>query len=621
MISRNIVWANVRIAPRINSAQSHSLYSPAQIRSNMISKTVPTIGEDFYPTGNQVPNAFSFRVFDIKKGGMGIVYLAHNVDNNVLTGDRSALKTFQDWCFSSPESVQRFMREAEVWVKLGFHRNIVKAISVLRIEDKPYIWMPCIDGNDLRALLLKGRVPLNQIVDYALQFCMGMSHAQDQFPNFVHRDIKPENCLVDTAGVLKITDFGLVKTFDNETAFNSSKISRPEGLFFETVSGQQGTGTLPYMAPEQFEDFSRTDVRTDIYSFGIMLFEMVTGERPIQGDNVVEWYFNHKYTHPTDPRKLNPAVPAPLSSLIMKCLEKDPVKRFDSFGTILVFLMTLSGSYSIKASDTTPIASESSASLMGKASSLHQLGKNDEALNYINQAIDIKKGNPLHLDIKGTILAALGRNQEGIDCFDQEIAVCGDSYSPFVQKAKLLGRLNRHVEALNCISDGIERFPNIARLLVQKSFVLSALGRKADARDAINEALNIDANDAFILFQKAVDLQEDGQYDDAFPYVEKSLELDPIADADWSAIADSAWIVKCKCFLSQGRVLEGYKCIENALEINPENSPALYLMGMLHLRSDFEIACDYNKGTDLLRRSADLGNVAAKEALIDVLAD
>jgi eukaryotic-like serine/threonine-protein kinase len=569
---------------------SSIIKSSSEEQESIVTKTSSTenvetkykIGETFYPFGKDDPKPYGFRIYDIKSGGMGIVYLAYNIDNYVETGDRSAIKTFQDWCFFEPEIVERFSREAEVWIKLGHHHNIVTARAFFKVDNRPYILMEFVDGYDLRYLLKHSSLSVDDAIKLARQFCLGMAHAQDIFPDFVHRDIKPENCLINNSGILKVTDFGLVKAIQTEQPINVSLTKSQETSFFKTQAGQGGMGTFPYMAPEQFEDFTQTDTRTDVYSFGVMFYEMLTGRRPFAATNFDDWYYHHKNVQPVPPHSINNSIPKLLSHWVMQCLEKNPSQRLPDFKALWVFLSaSLSNPPKFEAVPISP-KSESANSIAGKARSLHQLGKHEEALNLINQAINISDSDWLFWSFKGAILADLGKTEEALYCFDKVISLNPNNTESFINKAKLskrtelfykcfsmlptiyrrnktkapsniykiiwshylMQKFNRNEEALRSIEEAIDLFPQNDRLHIHKADILSDLRRENEASQAVDEALKLNPKDAYILFYKGMYLQNEKKHREALNYFETALELNSSDDKNWKRVLDNAWEMK-----------------------------------------------------------------------------
>jgi serine/threonine protein kinase len=249
------------------------------------------------------------------KSGMGVVYVCKDCSSQRLY----ALKTFQDKYLFSDHIKERFKREALAWVLLDSHPNIVQAVSVEALDNRLFIVLEYIEpddaGRNTLAHYLKNPVSTVQAVEWAMQFCDGMAYAASQGVT-PHRDIKPDNIMVTRHGVLKITDFGLARFWEGTL--------RPydeDGYQARSIAG-----TCPWMAPEQFE--GRSDLCSDIYSFGIILYQMVSGGRPPFTADTLEGYRRAHNEAPV-PRLYNR-----LFRIINKCLKKSPEKRFRDFRSL-----------------------------------------------------------------------------------------------------------------------------------------------------------------------------------------------------------------------------------------------------------------------------------------------
>jgi tetratricopeptide (TPR) repeat protein len=257
-------------------------------------------------------------------GGQAVVYI---VEDLMEKGKRYAAKSLKEY-FRKPEteaewekwrrSVNKFLEECNVWVGLGKHRHIVHAEYLDKIEGVPLVMSEFIVGGDLNEWLKKGCLDVVTALDVAIQFCIGMEYANRK-GLVVHRDIKPGNILVTEDGVAKVNDFGLVKA--------------------EMISG-----TPEYMSPEQFETMD-VDTRADIYSFGVVLYQMLTGRLPFwTGEEERRWVFceeHHKETKPNCPRFVNPSISRELDEIVMKCLEKKINDRYQSFEALREDLMRI----------------------------------------------------------------------------------------------------------------------------------------------------------------------------------------------------------------------------------------------------------------------------------------
>src|SRR6185295_6581764 len=258
---------------------------------------------------------------------MGIVYVVYDHEWR----EALAAKTFQDEIFArSPAIAHRFTQEALIWINLDVHQNIAHARFVHTIEGKPYLFLEYASGGDLSDWIGTPRLTedLPQVLRFAIHFCDGMTHALSKGIKG-HRDIKPQNCLITGDGTLKVTDFGLVKVFDDS---NLADTETPGlgGLTLRLTRTGIAAGTPTHMAPEQFDDAKRVDVRADIYSFGVTLYQMLTGRLPFAGQTWQEFRQLHKSQQPP---ALSPQH-STLKTVIEACLAKDPAQRFTDFGAV-----------------------------------------------------------------------------------------------------------------------------------------------------------------------------------------------------------------------------------------------------------------------------------------------
>lgn len=252
----------------------------------------------------------SYEVLDlIGKGGMGEVYKA------VSDGQVMAIKTLRTENTTEKELVERFQREAETGMALD-HPNIARAHAIDSQDGLIYMVMDYLDGQDLSQMLkTNGKIDPQTTTEIItdLSEALAVAHAD----GLVHRDIKPSNVM-------------LVLNEDNETHravlmdFGVTKMKNAN-----TLTGTGAIGTIDYMAPEQIINAREVDQRADIYSLGIMLYEMLTGEKPFKG-NAGQVLFAHIQQPAPDPRDMDDSIPRPLAKAVLKALEKDPDKRFQS---------------------------------------------------------------------------------------------------------------------------------------------------------------------------------------------------------------------------------------------------------------------------------------------------
>jgi serine/threonine-protein kinase len=254
----------------------------------------------------------------IGKGGMGVVYRARDRQLDEVV----ALKVLRSEVLKDdPTLLDRFKQEIKLARRIT-HRNVLRTHDFGETAGTPYISMEYLEGVTLKDLIRgKGALPLPVGLRIAKQMCMGLEAAHQE--GVVHRDIKPQNMLIiPETGDLKIMDFGIARVSEMKAG--------AAGL---TTTGTV-MGTPDYMAPEQAQGLP-TDFRSDIYSLGVVFYEIFTGHLPFTGDTVMAVVLAHIQKPAPAPRQANPAIPPGLEAIIMRCLEKSPAKRYGRVEDVL----------------------------------------------------------------------------------------------------------------------------------------------------------------------------------------------------------------------------------------------------------------------------------------------
>jgi serine/threonine protein kinase len=247
------------------------------------------------------------------QGSMGTVYKARDP----IMGRDVAIKRILDQVFTGQEGNEfreRFFREARAAGRLA-HPGIVTVFDVSEHEGIPFLVMEYVAGRTLQSILqLDERMDLNRVCDIGIQLADALDYAHQN--GVVHRDIKPANILVTNEGRVKIADFGVAKLAESQA----------------TAAGRI-LGTPAYMAPEQFIG-TPVDGRADLFSVGVVVYCMATGEKPFSGDTVLGVQYRVMHTSPVEPGKLNPAMPEELEGIILKSIEKNPARRYQTGGEL-----------------------------------------------------------------------------------------------------------------------------------------------------------------------------------------------------------------------------------------------------------------------------------------------
>jgi tetratricopeptide (TPR) repeat protein/tRNA A-37 threonylcarbamoyl transferase component Bud32 len=247
------------------------------------------------------------------EGGKGVVYKARDTILNRVV----AIKMLKSAVISD-EAYSRFIREAQTVAKLN-HPNIVSIYDIGKEDEKRFFVLEFVDGMSLRGLMETypdGKCDTQTALRVGIDVCGALQYAHSQ--GVLHRDVKPENILITEEGTAKLMDFGLAKMLGQPTITQ-------EGII---------VGTVAYVAPE-IALGKGADARSDLYSFGAVLYEAVTGKQPFPGEDSVKVIFSHIHDRPISPSKLNPKIPQALADCIMRLLEKGPDKRYQSSADLL----------------------------------------------------------------------------------------------------------------------------------------------------------------------------------------------------------------------------------------------------------------------------------------------
>lgn len=359
------------------------------------------------------------------KSGMGVVYLVTS-----RKFDRPfVLKTFQK---DNINSIERFRSEAEVWVATGIHPNIVQALFVDEINEKLFIGAEYVapdeyGRNTITDYLKQGGTSYHNIIKWTAQFCYGMNQAILKGMK-VHRDVKPDNLMVDSNGNLKITDFGLSK-FNNEFKdLNASIDQKDKGGFLNKFKGIFGNqkievkntgltnegsflGTILYASPEQIINSSSVDFRSDIYSFGIVLYQLISmGSFPysLVGKTTIETLALMHLQEPIV--KIN----HPLAPIAYKCLSRNINQRYQTFQEILIDLKQIADSLKIKLPNNKTEVDANLRELYIQSFTYRSLGDLKKAKELITKYISQDKNDSSAWSLKGRIEYEEGDTKEAI---------------------------------------------------------------------------------------------------------------------------------------------------------------------------------------------------------------
>ena len=388
---------------------------------------------------------------------------------------------------------------------------------------------------DLRSWIDSKRLTLAQVMKFALHIALGMQHAQRKSPGLVHRDLKPGNIMVTHEAIAKITDFGLVRSVEkeilpdaddiptlHESSFHHERLTRIDAV----------VGTPPYMAPEQIKS-RNVDIRADIYSFGIVLYEMLCWRHPFTAHGVKQWREAHLNIKPRFPEDTPFYLPLSIKALTLSCLEKETRHRLQTWDNVVEEIVRV---YEEEFGET-PVLEYANTrlevrELVNKGYSLTELGRYEDALDAYNEAIEMQPDYGWAWGRKGRTLRLLERYDESLECYDKAIEIKADDAWSWNGKGIVLERLKCYEDALEHYEMATTHEPNYVWHWYNRGGALKELGRHDEAIMMINRALAIDPTHANSFAKLGQIYRIQDKLRDSLKAYEKAIELQ--SDYSWA---------------------------------------------------------------------------------------
>ncbi|MBI3670180.1 MAG: tetratricopeptide repeat protein [Acidobacteria bacterium] len=505
----------------------------------------------------------AFWVLDVKKGGFGAIYVVEEwpgglpaiTEGGESDGEPSALKALQARYLWSDEDRGRFERECLHWIMLDRHPNVVQARALIVVEGFPCLWLEYCPHN-LGDLLRSGPLSVDSALHLSFQFCDGMLHAHRKL-GLIHRDVKPWNCLLTAdKRTLKISDWGLSRIFSEV----GDKALDLAGLSPEIDSQLTGVaGTPQYMAPEQFHIAAGLDTRTDIYSFGIMLYEMLTKDLPPVGYMA--------YSHVTH-SNIAGGIPINLRRIILRCVHPNPDERPRDFREVRNLLETV---YSQLTGSSAPAEAKPLEMTVGdwndKGLALSRMGYPTEACGCFERALSISPSEATVLVNYSAELCRLGRLDEALARIDSGLQIDPDNSALWKNKAIIFQKLDRTEQADACIERFLDlqaRWPSGYYHLREMAIVCDQRGKFELALKSCDAALQLNQRDADVWCHKAIILFKLGRYEEALECCGQGLAIEPRGHELWNTQACA--------LLNLRRFEEALIACDRGLEIEPSDA-------------------------------------------------
>ncbi len=534
------------------------------------------------------------------EGGFGIVYLVYSHE----TGDVYALKTFQDWFLGDEKIKARFQREAGIWVELGHHPYLVHAEFVEKIAGRLYIALEYVPSdeeglNTLQGYLEQHPPELQQSLRWAIQICFGMEYAFSMGLR-AHRDLKPANIMITQDRTAKVTDFGLAG-WESEVlaageAVRGSDPSAINPTALTTIG--RGFGTPTHMAPEQFENAAACDERSDIYSFGIILYQMLVGGAP---PFLAPW--NPNFIPAMRRMHMSASVPplrSPLFPVILRCMEKSPENRYQTFNEIREELETLLQAQNGEVVIPPQLQEAEAVEWIYKGISLYHLDRKEEAIRCYDRGLELDPRSAIAWLNKGNASFALGHSKDALDCYNNALELDQHHTHALHGKGRALARLGRQEEAVRCYDQVLKLDPRDIQTWYDKGILVYEMGDIESAIPCFDKVIEHKPAYAPAYYAKGQALIQGHHHWAALPCFEKVVELDPQHVESWFRLG---WIQVQGPYDDQ-RFRKALHYFEKVLSLNPQHADAWAFKGncldQLDLTRQAMINPDGVRGSDPL---------------------
>jgi serine/threonine protein kinase len=519
--------------------------------------------------------AGDYRVLHVFEGGLGIVYVVEH-----RAGDRLVLKTIK--AQQSETALRNFRKEAQTWVQLGSHANIVKAFWVDEIAGQLCVAAELIEHDELGRLSLRdylqfGPLTSTLIASLTAHFCYGFEHAISHGLR-AHRDIKPENLLIGASAVLKITDFG-ISAVAPRTDENKSQHSKL-GLW-HTDDGAI-SGTPPYMAPEQILGSPDQDARADIYAFGVVLYEMAYGHLPFIGRSHIEFFHHHRHSTANIPS-------GPFAGIIKRCLAKAPEHRYPTATALFLDLEYMCKAQRISLPPRPEPVDAVLEELRARAHALGAIGKHDEAIMSARELVRRAPRGASNWTQLGRLLLESGNIDGAEEATSRALALDQTNSAAWNNLGISLNRKSKWHEAAEAFDRALDCDPQNTGAMLNASEPLRKIGRIGEAVIRLRRAIEI-APDKFSVWTNLASLYV--AIDDrknALECFQKARNLAPpkyreeIDDCIKSAENLSAEPAG-SALLIAGRTVEAKARFQKDTRDDPENKDAWHNLGLCHLQ-------------------------------------
>ncbi|MDX8551202.1 protein kinase [Methanospirillum sp. J.3.6.1-F.2.7.3] len=509
-----------------------------------------------YKYGEVIGNKFTI-LEQLGKGGCGVVYkvYSHEMEEEI------ALKTYYESYSNNPEVRKRFNNEAKNWFDIGFHQNIVDALLIEFIGGRQFIGMELVFSKNGKSETLQdylSNISLKTSIIWSIQFCDGISYAYSQGIK-AHRDIKPHNILISDSDTIKISDFGLASILQDRREILDGSIFGNDGNIGFAGPTQFGSiiGTSGYQSPEQEIDPSQSDVRSDIFSYGIIIFQMISqGIHPL-------------YFPQLNKSKQDMILKSPLFPIFKKCVNHHPDDRYQNF---IELKEELERNLSINFGEKyvpIPFKPFKCGDFVNRGNSYAKIGFHSKAFVYFDEALKIDPNLPEAIFGKAISLTELKFFELAKELFDKSVQLYPTNARVWLNRGSFYKKTGQINEALLDFRKSLELDPIDSHSFYNIGAWLLELGKFEEAVPLFEQAFQYDPDLIQALCGKSSCLFLMGNLPEALICFDQILSKDPLNLNTLS--------LKAQCLFTLGDMKGSYECLEKALAINPNDPLLLFI--------------------------------------------
>ncbi|MDR3725175.1 MAG: serine/threonine-protein kinase [Terracidiphilus sp.] len=480
-----------------------------------------------------------YRILQVFQSGFERTYLCTDTSN----GQKCVLKTFARDSLSTAQQQEKFREEMLLWIGLGEHPNIVLAYGMEECMGFPFVVVEHVEGGSLADRLAQGALGWEAAAGFGWQIANGLEYVGNVC-GVLHCDLKPEKVLLTGEGIAKITDFGILQAHGSRDGLRDGASRR----------------TPFYMPPEEWTNPAETDMRSDVYAFGVTLFELATGKLPFKGSTLESLREAHLTQQPLDPRQFQPKMPTSMAQLILRCMEKRPKDRPADFSTVRRALVPFAGPQHQMPS----IALSRVGGLVNQSGTYHRQGRLEDAERTARNAVQLDAKNIKARIALANALAARRAYPQAFGHLEEAYRLDPASAAPIVNSALYASQSGDNGRAARWLDIALETLP--PRQLENLATLMMDLGRIQQAIEVCEAVVQEDPAAIAAWNSLSIAWRRSGELEKALSCADHTIQLNARYARGWSN--------RATILVQLGKFAEAITAADRAIQLAPATAGA-----------------------------------------------